>query len=206
VARERAPARTKPTAGQTRETLLDAARAVFTERGFAATRVADIVARAGTSHGTFYIYFDDKRDVLLALAQRSTSAIFGAAVAPLGEEPEGLRDAIRMRIGAFCRAFSEHWGVVQTLNQASGIHDEVTELRSRIRAGVVSAMAELMTTDRDKGLVRDGVDLEIAAVALAAMVEEFAARWLAAGRTLGEHEVEQLTDLWLRAVYPEHGP
>ena len=38
-----------------------AARESFAKLGFASTRVADIVARAGTSHGTFYTYFDDKR-------------------------------------------------------------------------------------------------------------------------------------------------
>ena len=75
--------RTKPTSGPTRERLLAAARESFAKLGFASTRVADIVALAGTSHGTFYTYFDDKRDALLALTQEAASAIYGAAVAPL---------------------------------------------------------------------------------------------------------------------------
>ncbi len=58
---------TKRTSGPTRERLLAAARESFANRGFASTRVADIVGLAGTSHGTFYTYFEDKRDVLLAL-------------------------------------------------------------------------------------------------------------------------------------------
>jgi AcrR family transcriptional regulator len=35
-------------------------------------------ARAGTSHGTFYTYFDDKRDIMLALTQEAASAIYPA--------------------------------------------------------------------------------------------------------------------------------
>ena len=74
---------TKRTSGPTRERLLVAARESFAKLGFASTRVADIVALAGTSHGTFYTYFDGKRDALLALTEQAAGAIYGAAVAPL---------------------------------------------------------------------------------------------------------------------------
>ena len=86
-----------PASGATRERLLAAARESFAKLGFASTRVADIVALAGTSHGTFYTYFDDKRDALLALTQEAASAIYGAAVAPLTRQrrdsPRATRSA-----------------------------------------------------------------------------------------------------------------
>ena len=40
-------------------------------------------------------------------------------------------------------------------------------------------------------------------VALVAMTEEFANRWLSDGRSLGDREIDQLTDLWVHAVYTE---
>ena len=48
--------------------LLDAGMRVFAERGFHAARVDDIVRAARTSHGTFYLYFANKEDLLRALA------------------------------------------------------------------------------------------------------------------------------------------
>ena len=48
--------------------LLDAAMRVFAERGFHASRVDDIVRAARTSHGTFYLYFANKEDLLRTLA------------------------------------------------------------------------------------------------------------------------------------------
>ena len=45
------------------------------------------------------------------------------------------------------------------------------------------------------------LDLEIAAIALTAMVEEFAGRWFALGRTLGTTEIDQLTALCAGALY-----
>ncbi len=51
----------------TRRDLLEAARAVFTERGFADASMEEIGERAGVSRGPLYHYFDDKRDLFRAV-------------------------------------------------------------------------------------------------------------------------------------------
>jgi AcrR family transcriptional regulator len=181
---------------------LAAARESFAERGFASTRVADIVALAGTSHGTFYTYFDDKRDVLLALTQDAASAIYGAAVAPLANGTrQSLRDAVRARMTVFLRTYSEWWDVVRTWDHASAIHPEVDDLRGRVRALIVEQLCGALARDRERRQVDRGSDVEITAIALTAMVEEFADRWFALGRTLGATEIDQLTALCAGALY-----
>ena len=45
-----------------------------------------------------------------------------------------------------------------------------------------------------------GPDLAVTATALTAMIEEFASRWLALGRTVGSNEIEQLTALCAGAL------
>jgi len=190
------------TSGPTRERLLAGAREAFAERGFASTRVADIVALAGTSHGTFYTYFDDKRDALLTLTQEAASAIYGAAVAPIAPgQPESAREAIRARMAVFFRTYSEWWDVVRTWDHASAIHPEVDELRARIRGSIVEQLCRVLARERERGQVDAGLDLQITAIALTAMVEEFASRWLALGRTVGTTEINQLTALCAGAVY-----
>src|SRR4051794_5066558 len=47
-----------------REAIVDAAFAEFAERGYHDTAVADIARRLGIGHGTFYRYFQNKRDIL----------------------------------------------------------------------------------------------------------------------------------------------
>ena len=49
-----------------RETLAEAACELFLERGYEATSVADITARAGVSRSSFFNYFSSKHDVLWA--------------------------------------------------------------------------------------------------------------------------------------------
>jgi AcrR family transcriptional regulator len=193
---------TKRTSGPTRDRLLAAARESFAKLGFASTRVADIVALAGTSHGTFYTYFDDKRDALLALTQEAAGAIYGAAVAPLaGAKRQSRRDAIGARLTVFFRTYSDWWDVVRTWDHASAIHPEVDELRARIRASIVEHLCRLLARDRELRHVAGGLELEITAIALTAMVEEFAGRWFALGRTLGTTEIDQLTALCTGGLY-----
>ncbi|MGA2928120.1 MAG: TetR/AcrR family transcriptional regulator [Solirubrobacteraceae bacterium] len=199
------PRPAKRTSGPTRERLLAGAREAFAIRGFASTRVADIVALAGTSHGTFYTYFDDKRDALLALTQTAASAVYGAAVAPLAAgHPESAREAIRTRMALFFGTYSEWWDVVRTWDHASAIHPEVDELRARIRGSIVEQLCHVLAHEREHGQVDRGLDLEITAIALTAMVEEFASRWLALGRTVGTTEIDQLTALCAGAVSNQH--
>src|ERR1700722_8166810 len=84
--------------------ILDAALAVFAERGFAATRMDDIAERAGVTKGTIYLYFESKVAVFRGLVQESigvTIGQFAAAVAHYeGSTPELLRNILR-GIGQF---------------------------------------------------------------------------------------------------------
>ncbi len=61
--------RTKP-AEQRRADLLAAAQALFLARGIAATSLADITHQAGVSKGLFYLYFNSKEDLVLALQEQ----------------------------------------------------------------------------------------------------------------------------------------
>lgn len=55
---------------QTRERLLNAARDVFSTKGFISSSVEDIAAAAGYTRGAFYSNFEDKTDLLLELLRR----------------------------------------------------------------------------------------------------------------------------------------
>lgn len=61
--------RTKPAAIR-REELMNAAEALFLEKGVAATAIEEITTDAGVAKGTFYLHFSSKDEVHLALADR----------------------------------------------------------------------------------------------------------------------------------------
>jgi AcrR family transcriptional regulator len=65
--------------------LLAAALDLFVERGFAATRLDDVAARAGVSKGTLYLYFTNKEELFKAVVRENVLPVLG--------EAEGIIDA-----------------------------------------------------------------------------------------------------------------
>lgn len=53
----------------TREKILNAARAVFAQKGYGGTSIADIVKKSKLARGTFYLHFQSVEQVLNALLQ-----------------------------------------------------------------------------------------------------------------------------------------
>jgi AcrR family transcriptional regulator len=51
--------------------ILNAAFEVFTERGYATTRLEDVARRAGVTKGTMYLYFDSKEELFKELVRRT---------------------------------------------------------------------------------------------------------------------------------------
>jgi len=78
-----------PAAQRTRTLLLEAGHQVFVERGYYATRVADIVKAAGVSHGVFYRYFDNKASLFRLLAEQASRE--------LGQALDGVPDLVGNR-------------------------------------------------------------------------------------------------------------
>lgn len=53
-----------------KEQVLAVAAKVFAEKGYRAANVTDIVTGAGIGRGTFYLYFNSKQDVFLAIIEK----------------------------------------------------------------------------------------------------------------------------------------
>src|SRR5262245_34579777 len=72
----------KPGGARMVRRLLDAGLLVFARRGYLAARVDDITVAADVSHGTFYLYFRNKEDLLHRLARECAEEI-GVLIADL---------------------------------------------------------------------------------------------------------------------------
>lgn len=117
--------------------LMAAALDLFVERGYAATRLDDVAARAGVSKGTLYLYFNNKEDLFKAVVREHLVPVLGEAEQTL-ENYEGtskdLLHTILMswweRVGA-----TQLSGLMKLMMAESGnfpevaqfYHDEVIE-------------------------------------------------------------------------------
>ncbi|MEU1431880.1 TetR/AcrR family transcriptional regulator [Nocardia sp. NPDC005746] len=115
-----------------RREIIDTAFACFAEKGYHATGIADIAAELGIGHGTFYRYFENKRDiidhVIDDLAARIIEALGTDNAPDAADSLEEYRAQVD-RIGdALNRIFLEDRRVAQLLLfQATGIDSELTE-------------------------------------------------------------------------------
>lgn len=69
--------------------LLDAALALFVEKGFAATKSEEVAARAGVSKGTLYLYFPSKEELLKAVIRHTLLADIARGAERLAQEENG---------------------------------------------------------------------------------------------------------------------
>ena len=158
---------------ETRRALLDAAERLFAENGYHATSVPDIVKAAGVGHGTFYEYFGSRHQILLALTQQ--------ALASQQRRPklasQTLAERIRAEIFWYLSDHVEHLTLSKVWHEASSFDDEIATARRVERARRVARVRRGI----EEAGPRPGIDPDVAATALNAMLEEFAYRWFVEG-------------------------
>ena len=143
------PAQGRELGAQGRQTvrrLLEAGLAEFDERGFQGVRVDDVVRRARTSHGTFYLYFANKDDLfrtLLRDALRDMETITDEF--PVVTSNDGGRTALRRWIQSFTDTYAAHATVIRILSQAEIVGEQVYGDGLRLLFRLSEAIAQGMT-------------------------------------------------------------
>src|SRR5579872_4101546 len=66
----------------TRERLIDSARYLFWDRGFAGTSMADLLTHANVNSGSFYHFFESKEALLRAVLEMYLGALRPMVVEP----------------------------------------------------------------------------------------------------------------------------
>ncbi|WP_019980703.1 MULTISPECIES: TetR/AcrR family transcriptional regulator [unclassified Streptomyces] len=189
----------------TRAALTDSALALFTEKGFHATSISDIVERAGLTRGAFYSHYRDKEELFLALydahTERLLSELREAATAPRPEPGSGTESAsgvhpvMQLHERVTGRTPQERqWFMVSmefTLHAAR--HPEVARALAVHENRLTEGLAEVVTTALAGAGRRLDLDPEDLARLLVAAFEGLTARQLVHGT--GEPTERLLTRL-----------
>jgi len=106
---------------QTKEKIVQAAIKLFQQRGYEKTTSNDIAAEAGVSVGSFYVYFTDKRQLLLTIFDRLSDELYKNIFD--GLKPEHLFDSdLRQRIRVAVA------NTIADKQKHSGLHRVISEL------------------------------------------------------------------------------
>lgn len=178
---------------RTMQRLLDAGLEVFSTRGYHATRVDDVVRVARTSHGTFYLYFANKEDLLRALAVDCAECLTDLAteIGPVDSGPEGFVE-LRRFLAAFLEVYRRYGPVIRAWMEGQVGDADVDRLGFKAFSAIGHELGARM---RATGTVEHEV---VAVTALMAMIERFS-YVIASRQVVGDDDV--MLDTLARIVH-----
>ena len=173
--------------------LLDAALALFEERGYDETTVAEIAERAGLTKRTFFRYFADKREVLFWGADRIEDVFAGAIQSAPRAAP--ALDAVALGLEAFARSLQGQGEVAARRIRIVRTSPELSERQLTKFASMADTASRAL---RSRGVSADAAVL--AAETGMTVFRVATARWLedTSAKPLPQHIAEAFTQL--RAV------
>ncbi len=175
IAEDQAPgARGARRRQESRRRLLAAARKLFVERGYHATRPQDIAREAEVGNGTFYLHFADKRDIFLAFAEEACAEIEAAIIGPLNEDVPWHQRILNALKASLAFEEAERKVVAAALMDLSIIDPGSGEPTVRPRDRLARITAKALQDGIDRGEIRADLDAELIAHAILGMVEQAA--------------------------------
>ena len=156
-------------AAQTRLRILEASGDLFAERGYGATTIDAVAARAGVAVDTVYATFGTKKGMLSALIDlRVTGSGEGSDVLA-GEGPRALRKVSNQRqmLAGFAADIVPRIERVRPIDDvmqsAGAIDPEIAELRARMQENRFSKLRTFIEWLAANGALRRDMDVDEAA-------------------------------------------
>jgi AcrR family transcriptional regulator len=174
---------------RTKRKFMEAGLAVLAEQGWHDASIDAVVARAGTAHGTFYQYFANKQELLVALAHECADVMMDL-VARLAPE---ARDDVRAWLVAYLDAYDRYRGVVRAWMESQVDHPDLQRLGQQVMGAYSERFAVLTGGD------------VLRAAALLALLERLSYGVTARGVRIGRDRVlDTLTTLVHRGFLSPH--
>ena len=158
------------TKAHNRRAILDAAQEIFTEIGYGAASIRDVVRRSGLAAGTFYNYFPDKESVFQAVLEEHTTELRRR----LREARARARDPETVVREGFHTYFSfivEDLPLFEMLRRNAGTVRELFDTPA-----VELGIAELREDLAAQGVLPAGLDLDALAAAMGGVAFELGIR------------------------------
>lgn len=143
--------------------MLEAATSLFKEMGYDAARIEDMAQIAGVSVGTFYNYFENKGDLLLATVTMEVEEVLSSGESIVRDPPDDVGLALDRLIGQYYDhslvwLSKEMWRTAMALSilkPETTFSRRYTELDGRLSAQI----SALFDTLRRRGRIRADIDV-----------------------------------------------
>lgn len=177
-----------------------AARKLFVERGYHATRPQDIAREAGLGHGTFYLHFPDKRACFLAFVEDARQELDAHVHARVGDL-QTLDELIGATLHAIFEYAQSHPGVLNAALSDEAIIDAEGAQAVPILQRWGYDWGETLMRAASAGHIAPFYDADIIGQAIVGAIHQTSSEAARTGRS--RHDVvRNLTQFLVRALKP----
>jgi AcrR family transcriptional regulator len=178
--------------------LKKAARKLFVERGYHATRPQDIAREAGLGHGTFYLHFPDKRACFLAFVEDARTEL-DAYLRSRVSHDTSLEKFLATMLHAIYEYSEIHPGVLNAAMTDEAVIDAEGAQAVPLLQRWGRDWAEIIRTAVAAGIASDAYNSDIIGQAIVGALHQTGSEG-AASRRNREEVVDNLTRLLVRSL------
>lgn len=139
--------------------IVEAALAVFAEKGFAAAKLDEIARRAGVSKGALYLYFETKEDLFRAVVEQAIAPNIQVVRAMIAAHPGPFSELIRIvpeRIAAVIETLPVGGVLKMVIGEAGNFPELARVWHDRLVAHALGAMCDAVAAAQARGEVKAG--------------------------------------------------
>jgi AcrR family transcriptional regulator len=184
-----------------RAQVLRHAKRIFARKGYHRTNVADIIARAGIARGTFYLYFENKRELFEEILQQVVSEltvrVLRLKVGPGEPDPVEQLRANLVRVVSYLLAERELTDIL--LHHSTGFDRELDEQIQAFYDRVAALIQRSLDLGVQMKLVREA-DTRIMSYAILGGIKEVVAMASRSGEAAVDAVAEEILNFGLSGV------
>jgi AcrR family transcriptional regulator len=185
--------------GTTRGRILDAALAVFSQKGYHATRMDEIVDESHTSKGAIYFHFPNKERLFLALVDQFANLLERRVTEAISEQEAGM-GRVRVALETCLETFGRYRRPSKILLvQAVGLGAAFEEKRNAINERFAKLIAGYLREAIENGEI-EPVDTEVISLAWMGAIYALVIHWLTTNEPEPKRILEALVPALLKSV------
>lgn len=185
-----------------RQEIIRQAIRVFSQKGYHQTKIVDITRSLKISTGTFYLYFNNKRDLFMEVIDDVFRHIVGEAAEAIKGEKDFL-ERLKIRGRVFFQNYTRYSEILNQLRAELASEEQwPAEKIQKIYHGLTRPLiSEIEEAIRD-GIIRD-IDPDLLAYNLTGSMEIMSLRLSLDSKYRLEDIIDFIVDLSLNPLYPE---
>lgn len=167
-----------------RDSIVNAARKVFSEKGYDSASISEIARAAGASDGLLYRYFDGKRDLLFA----ALDDFYGEAVREAEraiKEAKGFEGKLNSLIEHHIRVFAEDTGMCRLfISEIRNLDDYVGSNIQALNKRYAKLLTPVLDVGVSEGILSGAADRRVIRDMVFGGIEHIAWRHISAGQRI----------------------